>query len=82
VRDSDGASDSVTSATFDFSHPSNLSVNHPVSPVTEGLSPGDRERLVPDSALSNHAIQRWSTRVMRCEYLTGGDRWPSSRSAR
>jgi len=28
----------VASATFDFSHPSNFRVNHPVSPVTEGLS--------------------------------------------
>jgi len=28
----------IASATFDFSHPSHFSVNHPVSPVTEGLS--------------------------------------------
>jgi hypothetical protein len=31
----------------DFSHPSRLSVNHPVRPVIEGLSQGDGERLVP-----------------------------------
>jgi hypothetical protein len=36
----------VASATFDFSHPSNLSVNHPASPVTEGLSHRDGERLM------------------------------------
>ena len=29
----------MASATFAFSHPSNFSVTHPVSPVTEGLSP-------------------------------------------
>jgi hypothetical protein len=28
----------AASATFDFSHPSNFSVNHPVSPETKGLS--------------------------------------------
>jgi len=46
----------MASATFDFSHPSNFSVNHPASPVTEGLSQGDGERLVPDSALSNRSL--------------------------
>ena len=44
-------SGSIASATFDFSHPSNFSVNHAVSPVTESLSNEDGERLPPDSAL-------------------------------
>ena len=35
----------MASATFDFSHHSNLSVHHPVSPVTDRLSQRGRERV-------------------------------------
>ena len=46
----------VASATCDFSHPSHFSVNHPVSPVTEGLSQRDRERrmLVTERGQRHH----------------------------
>jgi hypothetical protein len=38
---SQGGGVNAVSATFDFSHPSNLSVNHPVNPVTEGFNQYD-----------------------------------------
>ena len=54
----------MASATFDFSHPSNFSVNHPVSPVTEGLShrgrgaqnAGSRAVKSVDSAVRGRAL--------------------------
>lgn len=46
IEPSDALSGSNAGATFDFA-PSNLGVNHSVSPVTQGLSEWDRERRMP-----------------------------------